>query len=181
MADAHLTTTGLGLIDDGILHVLVSVEDLVPVIAMAMLAGLQGPVAGRRALFALTGAWLAGGVAGFLLSLSPAPASGVAAISFFALGALMVSDFRLAPVLVVALAMTLGVLHGSLNGSAIAEAQREVLELAGIASAVFVLVALAAALVVSLQSTWMRLAVRVMGSWVAATGILMLALVVRGM
>ena len=47
-ADAHLVTTGLGPIYDGISHVLLSPDDLVPVVAMALLAGLNGPTAGRR-------------------------------------------------------------------------------------------------------------------------------------
>ena len=65
-AEAHLVTTGLGPIYDGISHVLMSPDDLVPILAMAFLAGLNGPAAGRRTLFALTAAWLVGGVGGVL-------------------------------------------------------------------------------------------------------------------
>jgi hypothetical protein len=55
-----------------------------------------------------------------------------------------------------------------------AEAKVGALGLVGIAATVFVLVALAAALVVALRAPWVRIAVRVAGSWVAATGLLML-------
>jgi hypothetical protein len=65
-AEAHLVTTGLGPLYDGISHVLLSADDLLPVLAMSMLAGLNGPAAGRRTLFGLTGAWLLGGLAGYL-------------------------------------------------------------------------------------------------------------------
>ena len=65
-ANAHLVNTGLGPFYDGVSHVLLSPEDLIPVIAMALLAGLNGPIAGRHTLFAITGAWLAAGVAGSL-------------------------------------------------------------------------------------------------------------------
>jgi hypothetical protein len=49
------------------------------------------------------------------------------------------------------------------------------LVLLGLASAVFVLVALSAAFVLQLRAHWARTAVRVAGSWVAACGLLMMA------
>ena len=52
-AHAHLVTTGLGPVYDGISHLFLSFDDLLPVVAMALLAGLNGPAAGRRALFTL--------------------------------------------------------------------------------------------------------------------------------
>jgi hydrogenase/urease accessory protein HupE len=178
-AEAHLVTTGLGPIYDGISHVLLSPEDLVPVLAMALLAGLNGPTAGRRTLVALTGAWLLGGTAGYLTGSSGLPGA-VAAASFLVLGALTAADRRLSSSIVTALAAAVGFLHGWLNGTGLAEGQRDALALVGIAGAVFVLVTIAAAFVVSLQATWARIAVRVAGSWVAATGLLMLGWWLRG-
>jgi hydrogenase/urease accessory protein HupE len=78
------------------------------------------------------------------------------------------------------LAVVVGMLHGWLNGAGIAESQRELLGLVGIASVVFVLVALASAFVVSLVAAWTRIAVRVAGSWIAAIGLLMLGWNLRG-
>ena len=51
--------------------------------------------------------------------------------------------------------------------------------LLGLVFAVFVLAALAAALVVRLRADWTRIAVRVAGSWIAASGLLMLAWALR--
>jgi hypothetical protein len=48
------------------------------------------------------------------------------------------------------------------------------LGLAGIVATLFVVVALASALVVALRAPWTRIAVRVAGSWVAAIGLLLL-------
>jgi hypothetical protein len=45
---------------------------------------------------------------------------------------------------------------------------------------VFVLVALGAALVVSLRAAWARIAVRAAGSWMAAVGLLMVGWALRG-
>jgi hydrogenase/urease accessory protein HupE len=178
-AEAHLVTTGLGPIYDGISHVLLSLDDLVPVLTMALLGGLNGPTPGRRTLFALTGAWLVGGIAGFLIGLSPLPGAATTA-SFLALGSLTAADRRLSPVTVAALAIAVGLLHGWLNGAGLTEARGDILELTGIVGAIFVLVAISAACAVSLQSAWARLLVRVAGSWVAASGLLVLALRLRG-
>jgi urease accessory protein len=50
----------------------------------------------------------------------------------------------------------------------------------GPAFAVFVLVAFAAAFVVRLRAEWARIAVRVAGSWIASSGILMFGWAARG-
>ncbi len=179
VASAHLVTTGLGPVYDGISHLFVSPDDLVPVLALAMLAGLNGPAAGRSALFALTAAWLAGGVCGFVAAAPSLPPASTTA-SFLLLGVLTAMDRRLSPRLVAGLAALVGLLHGWLNGVGLALAQREGLGLAGIVSATFVVVAIASALVVSLRIPWTRIAVRVAGSWVAAIGLLMLGWSLRG-
>ena len=89
-------------------------------------------------------------------------------------------DWRLSPGVIRALAAAVGLLHGWLNGAGIAAEGREVLGVVGIASAVFVLAALSTARVVSLSAPWTRVIVRVAGSWVAATGVLMLGWGLRG-
>lgn len=171
-ADAHLVTTGLGPIYDGVSHVFMSPEDLVPILAMAMLAGLNGPLAGRCVLFALTAGWLAGGVAGFAMG---APvASGITTLSFLLIGALIALDRRLPVRVMTTLAALVGVVHGWLNGASIAAAGRDAMGLLGIAMSTFVVVALIAALVIAVRQAWLRVAVRVAGSWVAAIGLLML-------
>jgi hydrogenase/urease accessory protein HupE len=172
-------TTGLGPLYDGIWHVLMSPDDLVPVVAMSLLAGLNGPAAARRTLFTLAGAWLAGGLSGFLVGRALVPLA-ITSASFLVLGGLTAVDRRLPSAFVAALALYVGLLHGWLNGAGIAEAGREVLGLLGIGAAVFVIVALASAFVMSLRAPWMRTMVRVAGSWVAAIGLLMVGWVIRG-
>jgi urease accessory protein len=172
-ASAHLVTTGLGPVYDGISHVFMSPDDLVPIIALSLLAGLNGSAAARSALFALTGAWLVGGILGFVGGAPLLPTASVTA-SFLLLGTLTAIDRRLSPPVVAGLAVLVGLTHGWLNGVSLAQAQREGIGLAGIASAAFVVVAIASALVVSIRIPWARIAVRVAGSWVAAIGLLML-------
>jgi hydrogenase/urease accessory protein HupE len=89
-------------------------------------------------------------------------------------------DRRLPPVIVCGLALGLGLLHGFLNGTGLAQAGGGILALFGITTAVFVMVALIAALVISLRAAWTRIVVRVIGSWISAIGLLMLGWAYRG-
>ena len=170
-AEAHLVTT-VGPVYDGISHVFMSPDDLVPILAMAMLAGLNGPAAARLALFAMTAAWLAGGALGFIVG---HPTSSIATTaSFLVLGALTAADADHRHVWSqssrsLAVACTVG---STVRRSR--KAGRDPTGLLGIGASTFVIVALMAALVVSLRLAWMRIAVRVAGSWVAAIGLLML-------
>ena len=73
------------------------------------------------------------------------------------------------------LAVLLGVLHGYLNGLAMAQAGIGGAGLLGVAAAVFTFVAFATACVVLARAAWARVVVRVGGSRVAATGLLLLS------
>jgi len=171
-AHAHLVTTGLGPVYDGISHLVLSFDDLLPAIALALLAGLNGPAAGRRVLFTLPAVWLAAGLLGFHSSAAPAPL-GLAAPSFLVLGGLVAADLRLPSGAVTGLACALGAVHGFLNGAGIAADGREASGLVGIAAALFVVAALISAAVVALRGPSARIAVRVAGSWIAAIGLLL--------
>ncbi len=178
-AQAHLVTTGLGPFYDGVSHFALTPEDLLPALAMALLAGQRGARSGRLTLFALPAAWLAGGLAGLAFP-SFSSAAVLTTLSFLALGALVATEAPLRDEWVSGLALVLGLLHGYLNGSAMAQAKLGALGLTGIVTTLFVTVALAAALVVALRSPWARVAVRVAGSWIAAIGLLLLGWSLRG-
>ncbi len=170
-AAAHLTTTGMGPVYDGMAHLLQSPEDIIPVIAIALYAGLRGAVAGRRAMFLLPLAWCIGGLAG---SAVPGAVSfPIPAISFLILGGLVAADLHMPASAVTGLVILLGLVHGFLNGGMLQEGPGT-LGLIGIMVVLFVLVTLASALVVSLKKHWERIAVRVAGSWIASSGLLLL-------
>jgi len=177
-AEAHLNATGMGPIYDGLIHFLMSPEDLVPVLALALLAGLRGASYGRRALFVLPSAWLLGG----LLGLTASATNGSAVLSsmwFLLLGGLLAADAKLSLGVTTALATFLGLYHGYLNGTGMGVSGSAAVVLLGLVFAVFVLVALAAAFVVRLRAEWARIAVRVAGSWIAASGLLLLGWAAR--
>ena len=159
-AEAHLNSTGMGPFYDGLMHFLMSPEDIVPVLALALLAGLRGANHGRRALFTLPVAWLLGGLAG-LSAMTTKPHPFIAAAWFLLLGGLLAADARISLRLTTALAAFVGLYHGYLNGIGMGQFDT------------------AAAFVVRLRAQWTRIAIRVAGSWIAASGLLMLGWAVR--
>jgi urease accessory protein len=175
-AAAHLVTTGMGPVYDGIGHLLLTPEDLVPVLALALYAGLRGAVAGRRTMFLLPLAWLIGGLAGS--AVNAATSIPIPAISFLVLGGLVAADLCMPAAAVSGLATVLGLVHGFLNGAALKDGAGT-FGLIGIMTMLFVLVTLTSALVVSLGKPWARIAVRVAGSWIAAIGLLMFGWAMR--
>jgi hydrogenase/urease accessory protein HupE len=177
-ADAHLDSTGLGPLHDGAVHFFTSPVDLLSALALALFAGLRGPEHGRRVLFVLPGAWLLGGCVG--ASAPPVAESAIAsALWVLGLGALLALDAGLSPRATTALAAAVGLHHGFLNGSGLGWSQSSSAALVGLAAALFALVALASALVVGLRVEWTRIAVRVAGSWIAASGLLWLGWAAR--
>ena len=178
-ARAHLMNTGFGPFYDGLTHLFVTPEDLLPVVALTLLGGLRGPRCARAVLFALPLAWLAAGVVGLLFALQLTLPAATAAVTIV-LGALVAADLPLPLELVAALAIVLGLLNGGLNGSELGGARSSGLNMLGFACALFVVVALLAGQVASLSSTWARVVVRVAGSWVTAIGLFMLGWALRG-
>jgi len=182
-ADAHLVTTGLGPVYDGIGHFFLSPGDALSALALALLAGLRGTAAGRRALFILPVAWLVGGLFGLNAAdwTSP-PEEIVGALSFLLLGILVATDIALPTALVSILAALLGGAHGFFNGLGMHEAGAGVgvLQLLGVAVTLFVIVALASALAVTAKPLWARTVVRVVGSWIGASGLLWTGWVLHG-
>ncbi len=178
-AQAHLMNSGFGPFYDGLAHPLLSPEDLLPAVAMTLLAGLGGARTGRFVLAILPAAWLAGmaagaGIAaGWAIGLPGAPAW-LTAVVTAALGALVASDLRLPLAVVAALAAALGALHGYDNGHDLAATTGALVAIVGIACTLFAIVSLLAGQVAVLRAQWARLAVRISGSWIAAIGLLML-------
>ena len=178
-ADAHLMTTGFGPFYDGLTHLLVSPEYLLPMLALALLAGLHGPRVGRAVLFALPAAWLAGNALGLLVVprlTMPLPTATVT----IAVGGMVAAGRRLPLALITGFAIAVGVLAGVLNGVELATARSSQLAAAGAAAALFVVVSLVTGQVASVRAAWARIAVQVAGSWIAAVGLFMLGWALRG-
>jgi len=171
-AHAHLLETGLGPVYDGLAHFALSAEYVLPTVAMAVLAGLRGKNHARRVIVALPVAWLAGGVAG--LGTGIVFSDALACGPLVALGGLVAADLPLPPAVTAGIAAALGGFLGVGDGQAMARAGLGLRGLGGSAASVFVVATLGAAAATAWQSGWLRIAWRVSGSWIAATGLLLL-------
>ena len=178
-AEAHLVNTDLGPFYGGLVHPLTALEHLLPLVALGLLAGQQGAPAARRMLVLLPlglagGAWLS----------YPRPIwTGIQVLnllSLLVLGLLVAVNRRLPTGVTEGLGLIVGVTHGAANGAAAAAAgvSRE-LFVAGLLTAGVVLATLVPALVLSLRAAWGRVAVRVVGSWIGAVGLLLCSLALR--
>ena len=174
-AHAHLVTTGAGPLYDGAAHFFLSFEELLPVLALALLAGLRGARHGRWLIVLLPLAWLIG-AAFSVTALSPLAVTAALVLP----GALAAWDRELPLWSVSAVALTLGLAAGAVNGAAMNAAGLGVRGVLGAAAMAFVCATLAAAIVVSLQGGWQRTAARVAGSWLAAIGVLALGWALKG-
>lgn len=161
----------MGPVYDGIGHLLLSPDDLIPALAVALYAGLRGAVTGRYVLFIFPVSWLVGGLLG--LQVAKMVSFPLPAVSIILIGILVATDARLPPKGSAGVTVLVGLTHGYLNGVALQEGPK-LLGLFGILGALFVLLAIASAFVISLQQQWARVAVRVLGSWTVAIGILMI-------
>lgn len=177
-AHAHLNSTGMGPLYDGALHFLTSPGDLLSALALALLAGMRGPEHGRRAMFALPGAWLCAGLVGSTLA-SVSETAVASALWLLLLGGLLAAGAKPSLAALTGLAACAGAYHGLLNGAGLGASLASGAALLGLAASVFALVALAAALVVAIRADWGRIAVRVIGSWIAASGLLWLGWALR--
>lgn len=178
-AMAHLVTSGLGPFYDGALHLAISPDDLLGLLAITLLAGLCGARTGRLTIIFLPLAWFVAGLAGLNLPVT-IDLPWLSILSFLVLGVLVAINPKLHPKAVASLAGLFGLIHGLFNGSALAAIGAGPLALTGIVVTVLVIALIISAFVVSLHTAWTRIAVRVAGSWVAAVGMLMFGWLVRG-
>jgi hydrogenase/urease accessory protein HupE len=107
----------MGPVYDGIGHLLLTPEDLVTVLALALYAGLRGAISGRMAIFLLPVAWFAGGIAGSMFNIPTVLQ--IPAISFLILGGLIAADLCMPASAVTGLVISVGLAHGFLNGAAL--------------------------------------------------------------
>lgn len=176
-AEAHLPTIGLGPVYDGIFHLFLSPEDLIPVVALALLAGQRGPTFARRVLWIVPIAWFTGGMIGMFVGASPWPS--MTFVSFLVLGGLIASNAKISLPLLTAVASTIGVFHGYLNGTGLNRFIDGAHALVGLALAVCVVIAIFTSFVIPQRRQWALIVIRVAGSWIAASGLLMLGWALR--
>ncbi|AIC26957.1 HupE/UreJ family protein [Rhizobium etli bv. mimosae str. IE4771] len=172
-ASAHLVNTGLGPIYDGAAHFAISPEAILPIVALGIFAGLRGLTHARASVLILPVAWVAFGLVGMLfgpLAINRAFES----LPLLILGGLAAADVRMPAWATGSLALLLGAFEGYNFGSAYSAARDGFPALTGSTGLVFALIAFVSAAVLKAKWDWTRIAMRVVGSWTAASGMLLL-------
>ena len=172
LAYAHLISTGLGPVYDGVTHFALTPEHVLPILALGVFTGLRGNRHARCAVFALPLAWFVGGLVGVTVHIAVPDA--LAWLPLLALGGLVAADVRMSVAKTTAVALIIGAGLGLANGGAMAQAGADLRGVGGSTVAVFVIATLAAAAASAWHAGWRRIAWRVVGSWIAAGGLLLL-------
>jgi hydrogenase/urease accessory protein HupE len=172
-AQAHLVNTRFGDFYGGALHLLLGLDHVLPVLALALLAGLQPPTTARWILAAVP-AGLALGVLLAVAGLDLMPLEWMATGSFVIAGLLVALAVPLHPQLLAGLGGLVGVSLGYVSGLVLGDRTDLGLYLVGLLTCAFVLLALVAAGTVALtrRADWARIAARALGSWIAAIGLM---------
>jgi urease accessory protein len=160
----------------GMLHPLLHFEILLPTLALALWSGQLGSPQSWRLPLAFLGAVLVGTVAGILeVDLYVGPAT--LRLSMLLLGLLVAARGRLPVSLAMAMALLFGLFEGQSNTfDPETRIERPFLFIAGVGSSIGLILFHVVTRVVRYQAFWVQTAVRVVGSWIAATGLLVLAL-----
>jgi urease accessory protein len=179
-AQAHIVSIRLGDFYAGALHPLTDLQDLILWAALGVLAGSLGAAKGRwlvlifpiGLLAGLTAAnWLGTGATGPLVN------SGLILL----MGLLLAAAPRIPLALLCAIAFAVAVVRGAVNAADLAPQSDRLLFAAGLACAGYVTITLVMALAVAfmrpeITAGWRRIAVRSLGGWIAAIGLMMLGL-----
>ena len=170
-AEAHLVSSGLGPFYDGALHLLLSPEDLLAIVAVALVAGLRGPAHGRVALLTLPVVWA---IATLLrLPLRPEWMDEVKAALIFVAAGLAAVDLPLRKVAVFGVSALVGLACGASGEPSITASA-----VAGLTIAIGVVLSLTLGLVLAATLRLGTVPTRV-ASWAAATALLMIGWAIR--
>lgn len=177
-AQAHLVDTRLGDFYGGMLHPLTAFEEILPWLALAILAAFQGPRRARWLLAVFPLGLLVGGVLSLVLPNPPfILAVSVALIAITGLAVAAAINVPL-PVLI-GLAAVMGLVHGYQNGREMTVATDQLLFISGMTAIGYAFVTMATGGAIAFlqgKGGWRSIALRASGSWVAAVGILVLGL-----
>jgi urease accessory protein len=166
---------GVGDFYAGMLHPVVSIETVLPIVALSLLAGQQR----RKTAIHLLAAFPAALIVGALLaSLRDAPPLlGIVQLILTAGFGILVAFARRVPSwLLVALGVVLGISAGWANAAELVGQASRFRFIAGLAVVGLLLLVYGNGLVRNLKWEWTQIAVRVVGSWIAAVSILVLGL-----
>lgn len=178
-ARAHLVATGIGPYFDGIAHTFVSLEDALAMAGAAVLAGLNGKAAARAAVIIYPLAWFAGTLFGMQIGVQSMQPS-LSIVSFLGLGAAIAGRLRLNPAVIATLTFLVAFAFGFAASVDLSAVSSLSLFMMGSLTAMTMAMILISAIASSFGVGLSLIAMRALGSWLAAAGILMLGWTLRG-
>jgi urease accessory protein len=165
---------GVGDFYAGMLHPVMTIETVLPLVALSLIAGQQRRETAIQMLAAFPAALIAGAL---LATLGNAPSYlGIVQLILTAGFGILVAVARRVPGwLLIAMGTVLGLSVGWANAAELGQVSRFRF-VAGLAMIGLLLIVYGNGLVRNLKREWTQIAVRVVGSWIAAVSILVLGL-----
>jgi urease accessory protein len=174
-AQAHVVIPGVGGFEGGLLHPVLVLSHALALIALGMLLGVQP----TRIRLLLIATFVVAMLAGFgLVSLAYATdrAELAALILAAIMGLLLASGWKVPVPAIALLSICLGAAILFDSVPAVPSVRETIIALVGTALAATAMIAVTAFASAALPAFWPRIGVRVAGSWIAASAILVLAL-----
>ncbi|WP_407155824.1 HupE/UreJ family protein [Bradyrhizobium sp. STM 3557] len=179
-AQAHIVSIRLGDFYAGALHPLTDLQDLILWTALGVLAGSLGAAIGRWLVLIFPLGLLAGMTAVHWLGTATiGPVLNASLI--LVLGLLLAAAPRIPLAGLCMIAFSVALLRGAVNAADLAPQSDRLLFAAGLACVGYVMITLVMALAVAFMQPdsmtgWRSIAIRSLGGWVAAIGLMMLGL-----
>ncbi|QOZ70961.1 HupE/UreJ family protein [Bradyrhizobium arachidis] len=180
-AEAHIVAARLGDFYMGASHPLTDLQDVLLWTATGVLAGTLGATKGRWLILVFPLGLLAGLP---LASFFGAAATQLAdATMMLAIGMLLAAAAQVPTVVLCAIAFAVAVIRGAANGAELGPETDRLLFAAGLACVGYTVITLTMALTAMFRQTlpdnsasWRFIAVRALGGWIAAIGLMMASL-----
>ena len=157
------------------LHPITAMEHLFPILAFGLLAGQQGADQARWPILLFPVGLLIGSLIAINTDVGPS-IIWFNRLSFVAIGILVAAAVRVPTTILCLLSVVFGLSHGLENSAGIDPSTTMEMFIPGVFACGLAIVAIVAALVIKLDRPWQQIAVRVVGSWIAAIGMLIIGL-----
>jgi hydrogenase/urease accessory protein HupE len=180
-AEAHIVAARLGDFYMGVVHPLTDLQDVVLWTATGVLAGTLGAAKGRWLIAVFPLGLLVGLSLGQVFSTTSTQLSDAAMM--LAIGLLLAAAAQVPTFMLCAIAFAVAVIRGAANGADLRPETDRLLFAAGLAGVGYGAITLTMALTAVFRRTnsdsatsWRAIAVRALGGWIAAIGLMMASL-----
>ncbi|MET4198849.1 HupE/UreJ family protein [Bradyrhizobium sp. LA6.12] len=179
-AEAHIVAARLGDFYMGVVHPLTDLQDVVLWTATGLLAGTLGAAKGRWLIAVFPLGLLVGLSLGQVFSTTSTQLSDAAMM--LAIGLLLAAAAQVPAFMLCAIAFAVAVIRGAANSADLGPETDRLLFAAGLACVGYGAITLAMALTAVFTNSdgvasWRTIAVRALGGWIAAIGLMMASLV----